>query len=81
LTDRQVIEWKQTKGEKKWVKAIYNREKDTFTGIYSSGYMVEDVSIYTIGMIMAQEIGWKSCNVWRHFKTLTGESILRLDIS
>ena len=79
LTDRQVLLWNHRRS-KTWATAIYNRETDTFTGIYSWGEAVMNVSLHQIAIKMARSIGRRSCNPWAEFKTLTGESIERLDI-
>ena len=78
LTDREVYVWKHHSS--RWAKAIYNKERDTFTGIYSWGEHEDGVSLHHIGMKMADLIGRKSCNAWAEFKTANGESIERLDI-
>jgi hypothetical protein len=78
LTDRGVYVWKHHSST--WAKAIYNKETDTFTGIYSWGEHEEDVSLHHIGIKMARRIGRESCNAWAEFKTANGESIERLDI-
>ena len=79
LTDRQVLVWKHRRTDT-WVTATYNRETDTFTGIYSWGDIILNASFNKIGVHMARHIGRTTCDVWAEFKTVTGESILRLDL-
>ena len=79
LTDRQVLIWKHNRTGT-WVTAIYNRETDNFTGIYSWGEIILSGSFNQIGVRMARHIGRTTCDAWAEFKTITGESILRLDL-
>jgi len=79
LSDRQVLLWTHQKS-KTWATAIYNRETNTFTGIYSWGVVYGNTSLYDIGIKMARHIGRTSCNPWAEFKTLQGGSIERLDM-
>ena len=79
LSDRQILLWNH-KRSNTWATAIYNRETDTFTGIYSWGEADKNTSLHQIGIKMARRIGRRSCNVWAEFKTLDGESIQRLDL-
>ena len=79
LTDRQILLWNHRRSNT-WATATYNRETDTFTGIYSWGEADVNVSLHQIGINMARNIGRASCNVWAEFKTLNGNSVERLDL-
>lgn len=79
LSDRQVLLWNHRRS-KTWATAIYNRETNTFMGIYSWGEADVNTSLYHIGIKMARHIGRTSCNPWAEFKTLQGGSIERLDM-
>ena len=79
LSDRQALLWNHERSNT-WVTATYNKEMDTFTGIYSWGEIYVNKSLYQIGLKMTLSIGRQTCNPWAEFKTLAGDSIERLDL-